>query len=165
MNWKKRSIKYLKITLKTFTIIWNIIKGIFITYAVVFSVAGTIALITAVLYISKPILKVKRLRTENPAETRYMTSYRESMKDSAEVDTLMHTFVPLDSISDVLVKAPSGERRGDEISLRNPVPLRRNAEVVLRVEGQSLAPGDHEVVLNVSILEAGALTFRINDTV
>ncbi len=105
MNWKKNSISYLKIALKTFTIIWGIIKGIFLMYAVLFSVAGTIVIITAALYISKPILNVKRLGTENPAETRYMTSYRERMKDSTEVDTLMHIFVPLDSISDILVKA------------------------------------------------------------
>jgi len=95
----------LKIVLKILRITGKIIAGIFLTYAVIFAIAGTTAIIVACRYISKPVLEVKKLKDENPVETRYMTKCREMLKDSTGSDSLLHAFVPLDSISPVLVKA------------------------------------------------------------
>jgi len=94
-----------KVFWKTVKIIWKVIKGIFLTYAVLFSLALTTGLILLALYISKPFFEVKKLKTENPKETLYMSTCKQMLRDSGDVDTLMHLFVPLDSISPILVKA------------------------------------------------------------
>lgn len=90
---------------KTLKIIWRIVSGIFLAYAVLFSLALTILLILLALYISKPIFEVKKLKTKNPEQTLYMATCRQSLRDSGEVDTLMQIFVPLDSIPPILIKA------------------------------------------------------------
>ena len=95
----------MKMLLKILKIIWKVIKGIFLTYAVLFSLALTTALILAALYISKPFFEVKKLKTENPKQTLYMATCKQSLRDSGAVDTLMHVFVPLDSIPPILIKA------------------------------------------------------------
>jgi monofunctional biosynthetic peptidoglycan transglycosylase len=95
----------LKTILKIVKIIWKVIKGIFLTYAVLFSIAFTVALIVAFLYISKPILAVKKLKTINPKQTLYMSTCKQTLLDSGEVDTLMHIFIPIDSIPPILIKA------------------------------------------------------------
>lgn len=86
-------------------IAWKIIKAIFVGYAVLFSVVGTVALIAAGAAVLSPILKVKRLANENPEETLYMRRERQALARSDKPDTLLHRFVPLDSISPHLVKA------------------------------------------------------------
>jgi monofunctional biosynthetic peptidoglycan transglycosylase len=86
-------------------IVWNVIKAVFLGYAAIFAVALTVALWIAAAAILKPILKVKRLRDNNPKETIYMRNERELLASQHLPDTLSQTFVPLDSISPNLVKA------------------------------------------------------------
>ena len=95
----------LKTVLKILKIIWKVIKGIFLTYAVLFSVAFTITLILLALYVSRPFFEVKKLKTNNPEQSLYMETCRQHLRDSGEVDTLMHIFIPLDSIPPILIKA------------------------------------------------------------
>lgn len=95
----------LKIVLLVLKILWITVKTIVLTYAVLFSVAGTIALITAYKYVTTPIREVKWLKTNNPVETAYMASYRKELRDSSHNDTLYHTFLPIDSISPHLKSA------------------------------------------------------------
>ena len=96
---------YMKLVIKTIKIIWKIVKGVFLAYAVLFSVVFTTLLILLALYISRPILAVKKLKIENPEQTLFMSTYKQTLRDSGEVDTLRHIFVPLDSISPILIKA------------------------------------------------------------
>ncbi len=95
----------MKILIKVLIIIWKIIKGIFLTYAVLFSVTLTAFIVYTALYVSKPFLAVKKLKTENPVQTLYMKTYRHGLHTSKQNDTLMHSFVSLDSIPSVLIKA------------------------------------------------------------
>jgi monofunctional biosynthetic peptidoglycan transglycosylase len=94
-----------KIVLFVLKIFWKTIKVIVLTYAVLFSVAGTIALFVAYNYVTTPIREVKWLKTHNPVETAYMISYRQELRDSSLSDTLNHIFVPFDSISPSLKSA------------------------------------------------------------
>lgn len=95
----------MKILIKTLKIIWKVIKGIFLTYAVLFSLVFTTLLILSALYISRPFFEVKKLKTKNPDQTLYMATCKQILRDSGEVDTLMHIFIPLDSIPPILIKA------------------------------------------------------------
>jgi len=97
--------KALSITLLILKILWKTFKAIVLTYAVLFSVAGTIALIIAFNYVTAPIREVKWLKTHNPTESAYMIQYRKDLRDSLKSDTLQHAFVPLDSISPHLKSA------------------------------------------------------------
>ena len=88
--------KTLRYTLLSFKYLLITIKWLFITYAVAFSLVGTIALYKAYIFVMTPIREVKALQHNNPHETLYMTRYRETLE---EKDTLSQIFVPLDSIS------------------------------------------------------------------
>jgi hypothetical protein len=70
--------------------------------------------------------------------------------------------VPLDTIT---LRTALGEKRADEISPRNYVPLRFNAEAAIAVTGQPLAAGQHEIKLTIVVLEAGALELKIEDEI
>jgi monofunctional biosynthetic peptidoglycan transglycosylase len=82
--------------------IWTAFKALFLLYAVVFSIAGTIALAAAYHFIVTPVRQVKALQNSNPRETAYMARYRATMLSQ---DTLVQTFMPLDSISRELRQA------------------------------------------------------------
>jgi monofunctional biosynthetic peptidoglycan transglycosylase len=82
--------------------IWTAFKAIFLLYAVAFSVAGTLALAAAYHFIVTPVRQVKVLQNNNPKETAYMSRYRATLRSH---DTLVQTFVPLDSISKGLQQA------------------------------------------------------------
>jgi len=92
----KRVIKIILFILK---ILWKTFAVIVLTYAVLFSVAGTIAIVYAYNYISAPIKEVKWLKNHNPIESAYMKEYRKELQKSNDTDTLIHQFVPFDSIS------------------------------------------------------------------
>ncbi len=98
-------MKIIEITLKTLKIIWNIIKAIFLTYAVLFSIICTVLGIYIGLSIAKPIIEVKKLRTMNPVKTLYMSNYLNTLQNKDKEATLEHVFVPLDSISLFLIKS------------------------------------------------------------
>jgi monofunctional biosynthetic peptidoglycan transglycosylase len=100
-----KKMQPLKIVLLVLNIFWKTVKAIVLTYAVLFSIAGTIALIVAYKYVTTPIREVKWLKTHNPAETAFMISYRKELRDSSLNDTLNHIFVPFDSISPNLKSA------------------------------------------------------------
>ncbi|MDR2693449.1 MAG: monofunctional biosynthetic peptidoglycan transglycosylase [Chitinispirillales bacterium] len=89
--------------------VWIIIKTVFITYAVLFTLAATFLLIKGYRYFNdtlmKPINEVKALKTENPSESAYMSRYRQELSDKGENGSLARKFVPLDSISKNLIYA------------------------------------------------------------
>jgi monofunctional glycosyltransferase len=99
---KSRTAKILFLILK---IIWKTFKGIVLTYAVLFSVAGTIAILIAFNYCMKPLRDVNRLKNHNPKETAYMIQYRKELAAAHLPDTLQHRFIPFDSISPYLKSA------------------------------------------------------------
>lgn len=99
---KSRSVKILLLILK---IIWKTFKGIVLTYAVLFSAAGTVAIVIAFNYCMTPLREVNRLKTHNPKETAYMIQYRKELASSHLPDTLQHIFIPFDSISPYLKSA------------------------------------------------------------
>ena len=78
------------------SVIWLLIKGMFLLYAVVFSIAGTIALYAVFQFVVAPLHQVKELQNSNPIETAYMSRYRATL---GRHDTLVQVFVPIDSIS------------------------------------------------------------------
>jgi monofunctional biosynthetic peptidoglycan transglycosylase len=80
---------------KILSVIWLIIKGMFVLYAVVFSIAGTLALYATYQFFVAPLHQVKALQNSNPKETAYMTRYRTTIDPR---DTLVQLFVPIDSI-------------------------------------------------------------------
>jgi monofunctional biosynthetic peptidoglycan transglycosylase len=63
---------------------------------VVFSLAGTIALVAAYRIVIAPISEVKALRTTNPEASAFMVRCKEKL---APGENLRHRFVPIDSIS------------------------------------------------------------------
>lgn len=99
---KKRINKILFLILK---IIWKTFKAIVLAYAVLFSVAGTVAIVIAFNYCMTPLREVNRLKKHNPKETAYMTQYRKELAASHLPDTLQHRFIPFDSISPYLKSA------------------------------------------------------------
>lgn len=70
--------------------------------------------------------------------------------------------VPIASIS---VKTQSLEKKAEEITFRTSIPLRLNMEATFIVDGQTLAPGEHELKLSINVLEAGKIDIPIKDIV
>lgn len=100
----------IKLTLKILLLILKIIcyvcVGLLMTYAIVFSLAGTFILYKGYQYIRKPVEQVCYFKSNNPQNTAYMHQYlRKLENDSTLPDTLMHTYLPLDSISPNLVRS------------------------------------------------------------
>ena len=92
----KKALSYLKTALK---ILLFTVKWLLLGYAIIFSIAGTIALYLGYQFVITPIRQVKYLQDNNPRESVYMTRYREATHGR---DTLQQAFVPLDSISKFL---------------------------------------------------------------
>jgi monofunctional glycosyltransferase len=90
-------------------VLWITIKTIFITYAVLFTLVATWVIFKGYAYFNetlmKPVNEVKALQTENPAESAYMSQYRQELRGKGESDSLIRKFVPLDSISKTLIYA------------------------------------------------------------
>jgi len=97
------------IILSILLIIWTIIKTVFVTYAVLFTLAATFLIIKGYYYFNdtlmKPVNEVKALIAENPAQSAYMSRYRQELREKKENDSLTIKFVPLDSISKTLIYA------------------------------------------------------------
>ena len=99
-------IKTLKIILLILKVLAFTVIGLLLTYAVVFSVAGSVVLYKGYKLVKKPLQEVAVFRTFNPAETKFMEQCRRELSlDSTVSDTLLHMFVPLDSISPNLTSA------------------------------------------------------------
>lgn len=97
--------KFFIILKSAFNIIWKTIAFLLLTYAVVFSVAGTVVIIYAYNYVMKPLREVKVLKTSNPQETAYMIQYKKELSMKQLSDTLIQTYIPIDSISPYLKSA------------------------------------------------------------
>ncbi len=87
-------------------IIAYIISVLLITYAVIFSIVGSLIIYKGYRYLSAPIKEVEVYKTLNPKRTKFMEQcLSELAADSINPDTLLHTFIPLDSISPNLIEA------------------------------------------------------------
>jgi hypothetical protein len=65
----------------------------------------------------------------------------------------------------VTVVPPSGNPRSmDEISAQATLLFPVGAQVALRVAGQALEPGPHEIVVHVVVQEVGPLDIPVSDT-
>ena len=102
MNNKK---KWISFPLKVFRFIWKTVRILLIGYAVLFSFAMSALIIAGFLFVSKPLNEVKALKTENPRETAYMNQYRKELLSEGNSDSLYQKFVPLDSVSPLLIQA------------------------------------------------------------
>ena len=94
--------KTVSIPRRILSVLWLLIKGVFLLYAVVFSIAGTLTLYAAYHFIIAPLSQVKALQDSNPIATAYMSRYRARLGPH---DALQQFFVPLDSISPELQHA------------------------------------------------------------
>jgi hypothetical protein len=68
-------------------------------------------------------------------------------------------------LTDVTLVTPQGERKVTEITYRNPVPVRYNAEVTVQAAGTTLASGKHNLKIGISVLEAGRIDFKFEDEI
>jgi monofunctional biosynthetic peptidoglycan transglycosylase len=99
-------LKLLNIALTVFKILLFTVIGLLLAYAVAFSVVGSVILYKGYKFIRKPLQEVAVYRTYNPPQTRFMEQCREELAtDTPPIDTLLHSFVPLDSISPNLTSA------------------------------------------------------------
>ena len=91
------------LVLRILKIFFTVVITLFVTYSVLFSLAGTVAIIIGYQFVTKPIKEVKALKTTNPTETAFMKLYKNELVNEGSSDTLKHIFVPLDSISKNLI--------------------------------------------------------------
>lgn len=70
--------------------------------------------------------------------------------------------IPLSSITLITT---AGEKRAEEITYRNAMTFRINAELTLAVAGTTLTPGLHKLVLVIAVIEVGRLELKIEDTI
>lgn len=82
--------------------ILRLLTKILVAYAIVFSVVATLVLAVLVWQLAQPVLEVKSLRNKNPKESSYMAAVRKSLAKSSGNDSIIHQFVPFDSISEHL---------------------------------------------------------------
>jgi len=92
-------------TRKIIKIVLYSVLGLFVGYAVLFSIAATVALVWGISYVGRPVWDVRKLIASTPAETKYMRSCRRELAAAGSHDTLVHRFVPFDSISPHLKNA------------------------------------------------------------
>ncbi len=94
-----------KLISKFFYFVWKILKVLSLTYAVVFSLAGTTVLVWGYFAITRPILDVKFLIDHNPVESEYMKQYGAALRQQKKPDKLFLRYVCLDSIAKSLQNA------------------------------------------------------------
>jgi monofunctional biosynthetic peptidoglycan transglycosylase len=84
---------------KIFSVAWIFLRTILLSYAVIFSAAGTFAIVFGYFAVTKPIRDVKFLIDHNPEETLFMKTYRSALRSHHEPGRVQQRFVPLDSIA------------------------------------------------------------------
>ncbi|MCL2182330.1 MAG: transglycosylase domain-containing protein [Chitinispirillia bacterium] len=108
-HYDKRYVKKPHIIVSILIGIYVAIRTVFVVYAVLFTLVGTFLIVKGYFYFTEhvmaPVNEVKRLITENPSESAYMTQVRERLRAKGEPDTLIWRFVPLDSINRSLFHA------------------------------------------------------------
>ncbi|MCX7726165.1 MAG: monofunctional biosynthetic peptidoglycan transglycosylase [Chitinispirillaceae bacterium] len=98
--------KVFRIIEKSLRIFSYIILSLLIAYSILFSIVGTVLLYKGINLIKKPIKEVIYYQENNPDKTKFMENcIKELLIDSLEPDTLLHVFIPLDSISPFLKDA------------------------------------------------------------
>ncbi|MDG5813793.1 monofunctional biosynthetic peptidoglycan transglycosylase [Chitinispirillales bacterium ANBcel5] len=83
---------------------WKIVKTLFLAYAVVFSLVVTALIISAYIFISRPIREVRELKVNNPTETAFMAQHSERLSHNP-ASSIDQEFVPITQISPWLKKA------------------------------------------------------------
>jgi hydroxymethylglutaryl-CoA reductase (NADPH) len=63
------------------------------------------------------------------------------------------------------VVTSSGERGGDQVTRQNPMPVYIGSTFTIRVNGETLAAGEHAINVSVLTREIGQLHFDVKDTV
>lgn len=103
----KITLKSGKIALQILKVLYIIVRTVFIMYAIIFSVALTIAGYKVYNYVKQPVESVRYYINNNPKETSFMKQQLQKLKQdtSATCDTLLQTFVPIDSISPFLINS------------------------------------------------------------
>ncbi|MDD5674806.1 MAG: monofunctional biosynthetic peptidoglycan transglycosylase [Chitinivibrionales bacterium] len=91
--------------MKILHLLWKILVGTLLLYAVLFSLGLTAVIVWAGITIAAPIQQVRRLVNENPVETAYMHTYRRYVHGAGKTDSITPLFVPLDSIAKALPEA------------------------------------------------------------
>jgi len=69
------------------------------------------------------------------------------------------------ALSAISLQTSAGEKRAEDISYKNPLPLYYNSEATVRVAGEFLASGEHSIVLSIAVYEAGTMQLKINDEI
>lgn len=92
-------------SLKTVHLLLRISAGLLLAYAVVFALVGTVVIIKVATVVRAPVDQVRYLVDHNPVETPYMALVREELANDGGPDSLVHSFIPLDSIAPILVEA------------------------------------------------------------
>ncbi len=95
----------LKLCFNIIKITLAVVAGLLLTYSVVFSITTTILIYKGYQLAKAPVNQVKLLKNSNPDESVFMTRYRKQLSDEGSPDSLIHSFIPLDSISPHLKKA------------------------------------------------------------
>ena len=99
-------LKILKVSLIVLKILAYSVMGLLLTYAVCFSIAATLLLFKGYQLIKKPLQEVSSYQTTNPQRTKFMEQcLKDLSKEEPPVDTLLHTFIPIDSIAPNLIQA------------------------------------------------------------
>ncbi|MBN1601459.1 MAG: monofunctional biosynthetic peptidoglycan transglycosylase [Chitinispirillaceae bacterium] len=96
-----------KIVLLILKILYTTVKTVFVLYAVLFSIALTFAGYMIYDYVKKPIEQVRYYSKNNPEQTSLMKNHLQKLKadTTSHCDTLIHTFVRIDSISPFLINS------------------------------------------------------------
>ncbi len=64
----------------------------------------------------------------------------------------------------ITVVTTSRERRGDEVTRQSPLPIYLGSTVVIRVNGETLATGEHAIIVSLLTSEVGRLRIEGTDT-
>jgi hydroxymethylglutaryl-CoA reductase (NADPH) len=59
----------------------------------------------------------------------------------------------------------SSERRGDQVTRQNPMPVYVGSAFTIRVDGESLAAGEHAIKVSILTREIGRIHFDAKDAV
>ncbi len=62
------------------------------------------------------------------------------------------------------VVTTSSERRGDQVTRQSPLPVYMGSAFSIRVNGETLAAGEHAISVSVLTREIGRLHFDVQDT-
>jgi len=71
---------------------------------------------------------------------------------------------PVDPVQITLVPSGGNPRAAGQVSSQAPLQFPLSATVTLRVDGATLVPGPHELVIHVIVQEVGPLDIPVSDT-